>query len=413
MKLEAWERNLYAVWLAQFLALMGANLVFPFVPFFIKDDLGVDDASEAALWTGITSAATGAMLFVSSPVWGSLADRYGRKPMLMRAYFGATITITLQALVTSVWGLFALRGLQGAFVGSIPAATALVAASTPQPRMAYALGMLQMAIFTSQTVGPVVGGLMAEAFGFRLTFALGGLMYIIPFLLILFFVEEHFERPDPAQRTPYVENLRIVLRVPTMLLLIAIMFLVSSAAIFVRPVIPLVVESFTDVGVSTKSGLVFAAVAITSAVAAVAVGRVAARTGYRNALIFAALGAGIAYIPVAAANNLASLMLLMAAVGVFSGAMIPMVNALIGATAPGGRHGSAFGLVGSAQALSLALAPLLGGITANRLGIHAGFVIVGVMLIGVAALVFATVREPAPVVDERGLGEKRAAPAPR
>ena len=413
MKLEAWERNLYAVWLAQFLALMGANLVFPFVPFFIKEDLGVESDAEAALWTGITSAATGAMLFISSPIWGSLADRYGRKPMLMRAYAGATVTITLQALVTSVWGLFFLRGLQGAFVGSIPAATALVASGTPQRRIAYALGMLQMAIFTSQTVGPVVGGLMAEAFGFRLTFALGGLMYIVPFLLILIFVEEKFEAPDPANRTSYVENLRVVMRVPTMMLLIGIMFLVSSAAIFVRPVIPFVVESFTDVNVSTKSGLVFAAVAVTSAVAAVGVGRVANRTGYKNALVFATMGAGLAYIPVAAAGSLWSLMLLMAAVGIFSGAMIPMVNALIGANAPAGRQGSAFGLVGSAQALSLALAPLLGGIVADRVGIHAGFVIVGVMLLSVSALVLLTVREPVMAEEERANPDPQTAPVSR
>jgi DHA1 family multidrug resistance protein-like MFS transporter len=340
------------------------------------------------------------MLFVSSPFWGSLSDRFGRKPMLMRAYFGATITITLQALVTNVWQLTLLRGLQGAFVGSIPAATALVAAGTPQKRVAYSLGLLQMAVFTSQTVGPVVGGLMAAAFGFRLTFALGGLMYIIPFMLIWLVVQERFERPDPATRTSYIDNLRTVARAPAMLLLITIMFLVGSAAIFVRPVIPLVVDSFTDTAVTTKSGLVLAAIAVTSAVAAVGVGRVSDRFGYKRSLIAATLGAGIAYIPVAAATSLAPLMLLMALVGCFSGAMIPMVNALIGANAPEGKQGSAFGLVGSAQALGLAVAPLAGGITANQLGIEACFVIVGIMLIGVAALTYFTVREPAPHIDE-------------
>jgi MFS family permease len=71
-----------------------------------------------------------------------------------------------------------------------------------------------------------------------------------------------------------------------------------------------------------------------------------------------------------------------------------MVNALIGATAPDGKHGSAFGLVGSAQALSFAVAPLLGGLTAQQLGIHAGFVVVGAMLAAVSALVWLTVREP-------------------
>ncbi len=403
MKLETWEKNLYAVWVSQFLALMGANLVFPFIPFFVQD-LGIESDSDAALWSGVLATATGVMLFISSPLWGSLADRFGRKNMLLRAYAGAFVTITAQAFVQNVWQLLVLRGLQGAFVGTIPAASALIAGGTPARRMAYALGLVQMAVFTSQTVGPVVGGLMAQAVGFRTTFALGGLMYVVSFVLCFVFVKEDFVRPAPGSRPSYIQNLRTVMRVPAMLLLITVMFLVSSAAVFVRPVVPLLVAGFTDASVETKSGLVFAAVALTSAIAAVVSGRLAERTGYKKALVVATLGAGLAYIPVAAANNLLPLMVLMALVGVFSGAMIPMVNALIGANAPEGKHGSAFGLVGSAQALSFAVAPLLGGLTAQQLGIHAGFPIVGALLVAVAALVFFTVQEPAAFEDEPVVG---------
>ena len=403
MKLETWEKNLYAVWVSQFLALMGANLVFPFIPFFVKD-LGIKSDSDAALWSGVLATATGAMLFISSPLWGSLSDRFGRKNMLLRAYAGATVTITAQAIVQSVWQLLALRALQGFFVGTIPAATALIAGGTPPRRMAYALGLVQMAVFTSQTVGPVVGGLMASVVGFRTTFALGGLMYVVSFVVCLVFVKEEFQRPEPGERVSYVENLRTVMRVPTMLLLITVMFLVSSAAVFVRPVVPLLVKSFSHSGVEAKSGFVFAAIALTSAIAAVVSGRIAERTGYRNALIVAALGAGVAYALVGAAYSLPPLLLLMALVGVFSGAMIPMVNALIGASAPEGKHGSAFGLVGSAQALSFAVAPLLGGITAKQFGIHAGFPIVGALLVAVAALVWLTVREPAALVFDEADG---------
>src|SRR5205823_2349807 len=118
-----------------------------------------------------------------------------------------------------------------------------------------------------------------------------------------------------GDRPSYIENLRAVMNVPTMLLLITIMFLVSSAAVFVRPVVPLLVEGFTKDDVAAKSGFVFAAIALTSAIAAVVSGRIAARTGYRGALILATLGAGVAYITVGFANSLLPLMLLMAMVG--------------------------------------------------------------------------------------------------
>ena len=108
--------------------------------------------------------------FIFSPIWGTLADRFGRKPLLLRAYVGAMITLTLQGAAQEVWQLLLLRGLQGMFVGTIPAATALVAASAPRERVTYSLGVLQMAFFTSQLIGPIVGGLLASSIGIRPTF---------------------------------------------------------------------------------------------------------------------------------------------------------------------------------------------------------------------------------------------------
>src|SRR3989304_1063697 len=130
---EIWRKNLYAIAIAQFIALGGGNLVFPFMPFYVKE-LGVTDQSEIALWSGLLGTATGAMLFVFSPIWGSLADRFGRKPILLRAYVGAMVTMTLQGLAQNVWQLVVLRRLQGGVAGTIPAATALVAASAPAGR---------------------------------------------------------------------------------------------------------------------------------------------------------------------------------------------------------------------------------------------------------------------------------------
>ena len=146
--MEPWRRNVYAVAIAQFIALGGGNLVFPFMPFYVKE-LGVHDEGQIALWSGLLGTSTGLALFVFSPIWGNLADRFGRKPILLRAYVGALITMTLQGTVQNVWQLVALRALQGVFVGTIPAATALVAASAPRERVAWSLGILQMGLFSS------------------------------------------------------------------------------------------------------------------------------------------------------------------------------------------------------------------------------------------------------------------------
>jgi DHA1 family multidrug resistance protein-like MFS transporter len=394
VKLEPWRRTLYAVAIAQFIALGGGNLVFPFIPFYIED-LGVTDEGAIAIWSGLMGTATGLMLFIFSPIWGSLADRYGRKPLLLRAYIGAMITMALQGLVQNVWQLVLLRALQGVFVGTIPAATALVASSTPRDRVAYALGILQMALFSSQFIGPLVGGVLAETIGFRPTFLATSWFYLLSFLLVFFAVDEDFVRPTAGERGTFWGNLRIVLQIRPLAILIGFVFFLNLGPPYIRPLIPLLVDSF-DPSASPEAiaGICFAALAATSAIAALLSSRVSAIAGYRNALALATVCAGAAYLPVAAAQNVTMLVVMIAVVGIFSGAMIPTANALIDAWTPEGRHASAFGLAGSAMALSFALGPLTGGLVASAWGLDAAFIFVGTIMLCVGALILAVVREP-------------------
>jgi len=400
---ERWRTNLYAIAAAQFIALAGGNLVFPFMPFYVEE-LGVTDPDRIALWSGLLGTATGSMLFVFSPIWGSLADRFGRKPLLLRAYLGALVTMTLQGLVQNVWQLAALRALQGVFVGTIPAATALVAAGTPRDRIAYALGLVQMALFSSQFVGPLIGGLLANSIGFRTTFLVAGPFYLISFLLVLLVVEERFERPAVHERASFVANLRLVFERRALMVIIGVIFFLNAGPSFVRPIIPLFVESF-DTGASPEaiSGIAFAALSFTSAAAALASSRISARAGYRNALALATVGAGAAYLPVAIAGNAPALIVLIAVVGLFSGGMVPTANALVDRLAPPGRQASAFGLAGSATALAFAVAPLSGGVVASSLGLHAGFLVIGALTIVVGLAIPTLLHEPGR--DEPGVAE--------
>lgn len=399
LKLEPWERTLYAVAAAQFIALGGGNLVFPFMPFYVED-LGIHDEGQIALWSGLLGTATGSMLFIFSPIWGSLADRYGRKPLLLRAYIGALVTMTLQGMAQNVWQLLILRGLQGVFVGTIPAATALVASSVPRQRVAYALGVLQMALFSSQFVGPLAGGALAASIGIRPTFFFTGAFYIVSFLLVWTVVDEQFEPPAEEDRVGFVSSLRLVAERKPLLALIGVVFFLNVGPPFVRPVIPILVDTFdSSLGAESLSGIAFAALASTSAVAALMASRISDRIGYRYGLALVTLAAGLAYLPVAMANNVPALIVSIGVVGLCSGAMIPIANSLIAGWAPPGRQASAFGLVGSAMALAFAVAPLTGGVVASGMGVHASFVVVGALMIAVSLGVLLFVREPEPAIE--------------
>src|SRR5215212_6532805 len=163
-----WNTTLYAVWAGQLLALIGFSSRVPFLPFYL-DDLGVSDISGQALWSGAINAAGAAAMAITAPIWGLLADRYGRKPMLLRGLFGGA-GVVMMGFASSPWQLLELRVLEGILTGTVAAATALIATSAPKRRLGYALGMVQTAVFAGAAAGPLFGGYAYDRIGPRATF---------------------------------------------------------------------------------------------------------------------------------------------------------------------------------------------------------------------------------------------------
>src|ERR671936_1337665 len=174
-----WRRNLAALWLAEFTAILGFSFAFPFLPLFIHRELHIPNGPELSFWTGISGGATGFALALTGPIWGRLADRFGRKPMLMRAMVGGGVSVGLMGLSQSALQLTALRAVQGASSGTVAAATALVASETPAEHLAWALGILNSAISLGSAAGPPTGGVAANLFGLRAIFICGGLFLFL------------------------------------------------------------------------------------------------------------------------------------------------------------------------------------------------------------------------------------------
>ena len=415
----AWKRNLVFIWIGVFVGLMGANFVFPFIPFYIKE-LGVKDQSQVAFYTGLTASATGLSLTLTAPIWGALADRFGRKPMFLRALIGAGVLIGVMGIAQAVWQLVLLRFLMGAFAGTMGAAAALVAASTPRERVGYALGTLQTGQFTANMLGPVIGGVVAANLGIRESFIFCAALYGVAAVLVYLFVREG-EPGGRAQGSDgerhasggLLENLRVVVKERQVVLMLLLLFVLWLSTTFVRPVMPLSIDEFAestggdldrvhfevlgraaDLKEEAATGLVFSVIGLTSTIAAFALAPLGERIGYRNVVAGAALVTGLLYPTVALAGNLPSFMLLLGAVGIFQGAMVPGTNALIAASAPEGKQGSAFGLAASMQSMALLLGPIGGGLTSGLAGIGAVYVTIGFILVGAAIAAALLIREP-------------------
>ena len=202
---ETWKRNLYVIWAAELAAIAGFSVVFPFLPYYVQE-LGVTELHEVELWSGALFAAQAVTMTVFAPIWGSVADRYGRKLMVQRAMFGGAVVIALMGFAQNVWQLAVLRAIQGILTGTVPAATTLVASSTPRERSGYALGLLQMAIWTGASVGPMLGGFVADTWGYRATFWVTGGLLFVAGLTVWRFVQEDFRPPQRDKGKPEMRH---------------------------------------------------------------------------------------------------------------------------------------------------------------------------------------------------------------
>lgn len=379
----SWRRTLYALWVAQILTIIGFSLRTPFLPFYVAE-LGADTFEQQALWAGAINAGGAAIMAITAPIWGALADRYGRKLMVLRAMFAGSLTISLMAVATSPWQLLALRFVEGAFTGTVAASTTLAASTVPKERLGYGLGLMQMAVFSGSAVGPLFGGVLADAFGYRTTFLLAGSMLFISGWIVLFLVHEEFERPAPGSstRSASVDTLHLLWQ-PALLAVILGLLALRSASTALQPIVPLMVEQLArgSGAVNSLAGLSLGVAGLTSAVAAVAIGQAGDRFGANRLLVATSLLAGLTYLPLAAAQSVTHLVLLQAAFGIASGGMLPTANALIAHLTPPERRGTVYGFTTTATAIGAFIGPLGGTALAAALSIRAAFVALGALLL--------------------------------
>ncbi len=372
------------------------GFVLPFLALYLKQ-LNVGSENAVVLWSGALVASTAVALAVASPIWGALADRHGRKVMVLRAMIVGGAVMALMGFVQNVGELLVLRILQGIFTGTVAASTALVATVVPRDRLAYSMGLLQTSVYLGIAGGPVLGGVIAEAVGLRGTFVVAGLLLAGAGLLVWQFVHEHFPPPTTHRRPSFVQSLRAGISSPALMPLLVAVFLVQISTAIVFPILPLFVESLSRTGDPVKlySGLAFGATAVFSAIAAVSYSRFVDRSGYRRVLIFACFGAACLFAPQAIARNIPQLILLRAGLGLFFGALIPTTNAIIGLVTPGTARGSAYGVTSSATALGSAVGPLLGSSLAATFGLPSIFIATALVLAVLGFWVTAMVAEPA------------------
>ena len=342
---------------------------------------------EAAFWTGIASAIMGVTLFITAPVWGIIADRWGRKPMIIRAMFGITAVSVAMAVVPNVYWLVILRAITGLFGGSMAAASALVASTTPREKIPFAMGILMMAIFGGSAFGPLVGGVMADLMGYRAIFYVVGAVYFMGGVIVLFFVKENFV-PVPKEQIATFSKLWKLMKSPQILPLLIVLCVLAIGPSLLSPIIPLFVQQLSAKDAAGAAGLAMGLMGVVTAISSIIAGRMGNRIDLKKMLIWGCLFTGVLYLPPVFATTVFWFILLMALSGVFNGGIMVPSNSLIALSVSQTEQGMAYGLQQSANSLGGAIGPLLGGVLASTVGLKsvfpasaALFIIAGILVI--------------------------------
>ena len=402
---ESWRRNLYAIFIAELVVIMGFSFVTPFMPLFIQQ-IGNLTNREAAFWSGIATGSSGIAMFFSAPLWGLIADRWGRKAMVLRAMFGSAVVLALTGLAPNIFYVIALRSAQGLLSGTVAAASALVAAFTPRDRMVFAMGLLMVAVFSGTTLGPLFGGLMADAFGYKATFIVTGVLLFTGGLIVLFFVKEKFERPDRQNQTSLADILRLARSREIFPLLVAL-FALNAGPQMISPIIPLFIREMAPGGATASaSGLAFSLMGVVAAISSLVTGRLGGRISLKKILIVSCVGTGLLYLPPMWAGTVAQLLIFITLTGLFKGGLMTSSNTLVGLSVSSRQQGIAYGIGQSANALGNGIGPLVGGSLATMVGLKSVFGVASGLFMLIALLVAKLLdnKPPEPFREEKPVG---------
>ncbi len=376
--MEAWRRTWWAVWCANFVAAIGLQSFLPFFPSHLES-LGLADRDDIALWAGVLYGAAPLSAAVTSPLWGALGDRWGRKLMVLRSMAAIALFVGLMAFATSPWELLVLRLLQGLFSGFVAPSATLVSVGAPPGDQGRVAGSLQTALAAGSVIGPLLGGFAVGHMGLRPVFL--GVAVAAALALVCVFQladEDATVRRRAEGETTFVRavrgagaDLRDLWGNARLRAGLSIVFWSSFALGATSPILELHVRDLVAGPIELSrfwTSVLFSAPALVTLFAMPLWGRWGDRVGHARALALSALLGG-AMLAVQALPLYAALLAARVAFGAALAGSAACSFGLAAAETHVERRGGAFGVVFSARTLAAAVAAPLGGLLSRWVGI--------------------------------------------
>ena len=169
--------------------LIGFGIVIPVLPYYVEGDA----FRATPLELGLIVASYSIMQFIFSPIFGSLSDKYGRRPILFFSLLGTSAGFLIVGLATTLWMIFAGRILDGITGGNISTAQAYIADVTSRKNRAKGMGLIGAAFGLGFVLGPAIGGILSK-YGNEVPFLFAGGMAFVNAIALYFLLPESLKK---------------------------------------------------------------------------------------------------------------------------------------------------------------------------------------------------------------------------
>lgn len=378
-----WKKNLFVLSIAVFIAGIAFSEIMPFLSLYINT-LGNFSHQQLNFWSGIVYSGTFIVSAVVSPWWGKLADKKGRKPMILRAGIGMSVVIACMGLVQNVWQLLLLRMLQGVFAGFISNSNALVATETPKTNSGQALGTIASATTAGTLLGPLVGGALTSIFSYRITFMITGGLLLLCSILVLFFVHEDDFKPDTAKKLDKASGVIKSLRSPHLIFgLLLTTLIIQAANNSINPIVSLYVRQLLNGhdNVVFISGVIAALPGIATFLVASRFGALGDKIGTHKIIVAGFIAASIFFFLTSFVRNTVELGILRFLVGFSDACLFPQVQTMLTKNSPAAVTGRIFSWNQSAMYIGNIVGPLLGSFVSGMFNYSMVFIVTTVIVL--------------------------------
>jgi MFS transporter, DHA1 family, multidrug resistance protein len=379
-----WQRTLWIMFTSQLLSSVGFSMIFPFLPSYVHS-LGSGFGLNLVFLSGAVFSGQAITMAMASPIWGTIADRFGKKRMVERAMFGGSLILLSMAFSVNAEMLVILRMIQGFISGTVAAANALVAATAPKERAGYAMGVLQTGVWSGVALGPLLGGLLADVYGYAVSF------YFTAGLLFLGGVLVHYGVTDvtnnQGKKKSFIADWKHVLAAPGVNYVFLIRFVGWLGRNVLIPYLPLFMATLLVNGtrLNTLTGLAIGLSSAAGTVTSFFLGRLGDKYGHKLILVICAVLTTGLYTVQIWTTDIWQLILLQTLTGAAAGGIMPVLSALLNLYISPGEEGAAYGLDNSMSSLARAAAPMVGAVVVY-FGSYQGLFFMAAVLFGLTAV---------------------------